>query len=164
MSFDAYMKIDGIEGESLDANHMNWIELLSYYYDATQAISQSASSNGGASAGGVMLGDFKITKYIDRSTPKLFEICCRGAHVPTVTIRIHRAGTEKFKYLDIVLEEVLISTVSGQGAEHAGLPVEAITVNYGRIRFEYTQQRRVDGGRAGIVSGGWDRTSNKPFA
>lgn len=81
-----------------------------------------------------------------------------------MTIRVHRAGTEKFKYLDIVLEEVLISTVSGNGAENAGLPVELITLNYGRIKFEYSQQRRADGGNAGIVSGGWDRTANKPFA
>lgn len=164
MAFDAYMQIEGVEGESLDADHKGWIELLSYHYDAIQAISLSASSNGGASASGVTLCDFKITKYIDRSTPKLFEFCCRGSHIPKVTIRIHRAGTEKFKYLDIILEELLISTVSGQGAEYAGLPVEAITLNYGRIKFEYTQQRRIDGGSAGIVSGGWDRTANRPFA
>ncbi|MEN4749016.1 type VI secretion system tube protein Hcp [Pseudomonas sp. Ps21-P2] len=164
MSFDAFMQVNGIEGESLDADHKGWVELLSYHYDAIQSISQSASSNGGASAGGVSLGDFRVTKYIDRATPKLFELCCRGSHIEHVTIRIHRAGAEKFKYLDIVLEEVLISTVSGQGAELAGLPVEAITLNYGRIKFEYTQQRRVDGGSAGIVSGGWDRTANKAFA
>ncbi|KPB98024.1 SciM protein [Pseudomonas syringae pv. maculicola str. M6] len=81
-----------------------------------------------------------------------------------MTIRIHRAGTEKFKYLDIVLEEVLISLVSGQGADQTGLPTEAVSLNYGRIKFEYSQQRRADGGSAGIVSGGWDRTANKPFA
>ncbi|MNJ40574.1 hypothetical protein D3C77_354720 [compost metagenome] len=117
MSFDAFMKVEGVEGESLDSDHKGWVELLSYHYDAVQSISQSASSSGGASAGGVSLGDFQISKYVDRATPKLFELCCRGSHIPTVTIRIHRAGSEKFKYLDIVLEEVLISTVSGQGAE-----------------------------------------------
>jgi type VI protein secretion system component Hcp len=52
MSFDAFMKVDGIEGESLDDAHKGWIELLSYHYDAMQSISQSASSNGGASAWG----------------------------------------------------------------------------------------------------------------
>ncbi|PPS48213.1 hypothetical protein B0F86_01230 [Pseudomonas syringae] len=81
-----------------------------------------------------------------------------------MTIRIHRAGTEKFKYLDIVLEEVLISLVSGQGADQSGFPVEVVNLNYGRIKFEYSQQRRADGGGAGIVSGGWDRTSNRPYA
>lgn len=81
-----------------------------------------------------------------------------------MTVRIHRAGTEKLKYLDIVFEEVLIALVSGQGAEQSGFPVEVVTLNYGRIKFEYSKQRRADGGSAGIVSGGWDRTANKPFA
>ena len=164
MSFDAFMKVDGIEGESVDADHKGWVELLSYHYDAVQSISHSASSNGGASVGGVTLGDFRISKYIDKATPKLFELCCRGSHMKNVTIRVHRSGTEKFKYLDIVLEEVLVSTVSGNGAENSGLPVELITLNYGRIKFEYSQQRRSDGVSAGIASGGWDRTTNKPFA
>ncbi|CAM3039863.1 type VI secretion system tube protein Hcp [Pseudomonas alliivorans] len=164
MSFDAFMKVDGVEGESLDADHKGWVELLSYHYDATQSISQTASSSGGASAGGVSLGDFQISKYVDQATPKLFELCCRGSHIKTVTVRIHRAGAEKFKYMDIVLEEVLIATVSGQGAEQGGFPVEVIALNYGRIKFEYSRQRRADGGNAGIVSGGWDRIANKPFA
>ncbi|KPX56121.1 type VI secretion system tube protein Hcp [Pseudomonas amygdali] len=164
MSFDTFMKVEGVEGESVDAEHKGWIELLSYHYDAVQSISHSASSSGGASAGGVTLVDFQISKYVDRATPKLFELCCKGSHIKIVTLRVHRAGSEKFKYLDIVMEEVLISTVSGRGAEHAGLPVESITLNYGRIKFEYSQQRRTDGASAGMVSGGWDRVANKPFA
>lgn len=164
MSFDTFMQVDGVEGESLDDAHKGWIELLSYHYDAVQSVSTTACSSGGATAGGVTLGDLRVSKYIDKATPKLFELCCRGSHIKKVTIRVHRAGTEKFKYLDIVLEEVLISTVSGNGAEHAGLPKETITLNYGRIKLEYSQQRRTDGGSAGVVSGGWDRVAKKPFA
>ncbi|WP_257112232.1 Hcp family type VI secretion system effector [Pseudomonas ficuserectae] len=154
MSFDTFMQVDGVEGESLDDAHKSWIELLSYHYGAVQSISTTACSSGGATAGGVTLGDLRVSKYIDKATPKLFELCCRGSHIKKVTIRVHRAGTEKFKYLDIVLEEVLISTVSGNGAEHAGLPKETITLNYGRIKLEHSQQRRTDGGSSGIVSGG----------
>lgn len=101
---------------------------------------------------------------MDKATPKLFELCCNGSHIGKVVIRIHRSGGERFKYLDIVLEEVLISVISGQGAEHAGFAIEDLALNYGRIKFDYSLQRRADGGMACIVSGGWDRTSNKPFA
>lgn len=58
----------------------------------------------------------------------------------------------------------LIALVSGQGAEQSGFPVEVVTPNYCRIKFEYSQQRRAYGGSADIVSDGWDRTANKPFA
>ncbi|EGH45795.1 putative type VI secretion system effector, Hcp1 family [Pseudomonas syringae pv. pisi] len=72
MSFDAFMTVDGVEGESLDDGHKGWVELLSYQYSAMQSISQTASSNGGAIAGAVLLGDFQISKYVDRAIPKLF--------------------------------------------------------------------------------------------
>ncbi|RMU55448.1 hypothetical protein ALP27_05260, partial [Pseudomonas savastanoi pv. glycinea] len=50
MSFDAFMQVDGVEGESLDNAHKGWVELLSYHYDAVQSISTTASSSGGATA------------------------------------------------------------------------------------------------------------------
>lgn len=70
MSFDAFMTVDGVEGESLDDGHKGW----SYHYSAMQSISQTASSNGGAAAGAVSLGDFQISKYVDRATRRLFEL------------------------------------------------------------------------------------------
>ena len=32
MSFDAYLKIEGIPGDALDANHKDWIELTDFHY------------------------------------------------------------------------------------------------------------------------------------
>ncbi|KPB90811.1 Uncharacterized protein AC502_0623 [Pseudomonas syringae pv. maculicola] len=42
------------------------------------------------------LVDFQVSKYVDRATPKLFELCCKGSRIKTVTLRVHRAGSEKF--------------------------------------------------------------------
>ncbi|GAO92520.1 hypothetical protein PSA5_07405 [Pseudomonas syringae pv. actinidiae] len=39
MAFDAFLKIDGIPGESLDDKFKDWIEILSYTHGATQATS-----------------------------------------------------------------------------------------------------------------------------
>ncbi|PYD94472.1 Hcp1 family type VI secretion system effector [Pseudomonas syringae pv. pisi] len=72
MFFDAFMKVDGVEGGPLDDGHKGWVELLYYHYSAMQSISRTASSNGGAIAGAVSLGDFQISKYVDRAIPKLF--------------------------------------------------------------------------------------------
>ncbi len=49
MAFDAFLKLDGIPGESTDDKHKDWIELLSYNWGATQMGSATASSSGGAS-------------------------------------------------------------------------------------------------------------------
>ena len=44
--FDAFLKINGIEGESQDDKHKNQIEILSYSFGASQTATGAASSGG----------------------------------------------------------------------------------------------------------------------
>ena len=39
MAFDAFLKIDGIPGESADAKHKDWIDVLSYGFGIQQPTS-----------------------------------------------------------------------------------------------------------------------------
>lgn len=73
-----------------------------------------------------------------------------------------RAGGDKLKYYEVVLEEVIIADYA-QSA-HAGVPTEVIQLDYGRIKTTYTWQQRADGRAGGNVTGGWDRIANKKFA
>ncbi|MNL17708.1 hypothetical protein D3C87_1388170 [compost metagenome] len=72
---------------------------------------------------------------------------------------MHRAGGEKLKYFEIQLEEVIISSYSQVAND--GVPTETISLDYGRIKTIYTQQKRTDGAGGGNVAGGWDRIANK---
>jgi type VI secretion system secreted protein Hcp len=49
MAFDIFLKIDGIKGESSDAQHREEIELASFSWGASQQ--GTTSSGGGAGAG-----------------------------------------------------------------------------------------------------------------
>lgn len=162
MAFDAYVKFDGIEGETTDAQHKDWIEITSYNFGVSQKSSDTASSAGGASVGRANIREFYFTKACDKAKPKLFSACCKGEHINNVTISINRAGGEKLKYLEITLEEVLISDFISQGSE--GEPSEHIELSYGRIKITYIQQKRADGTGGGNIAGGWDRVGNKPYA
>ncbi|WP_044424816.1 type VI secretion system tube protein Hcp, partial [Pseudomonas avellanae] len=51
MAFDAYLKIEGIPGEALDAQFKDWIELEDFDVGATQSASATATSAGGATGG-----------------------------------------------------------------------------------------------------------------
>jgi len=75
MAFDAFLRIDGIPGESQDSNHKDWIEILSYRHGVRQPVSITASSAGGAATERVSFGEFMISKLVDKATPKLFEAC-----------------------------------------------------------------------------------------
>ena len=50
MAFDSFILIDGIEGESTDQKHADWIEVVAFGLGVRQKIVTTASSAGGASA------------------------------------------------------------------------------------------------------------------
>ncbi|AVB17723.1 Hcp1 family type VI secretion system effector [Pseudomonas savastanoi pv. retacarpa] len=166
MAFDAYLKIEGIPGEALDAQFKDWIEMEDFDVGASQSASATATSAGGATGGRARMSDLFFRKTVDKSTPKLHEACCSGKHFKEVTIAVNRAGTDKFKYLEIKLEEVIISSVSlnGNGNVEGGFPTETVRLNYGRMQMTYTQQKRADGQSGGQVVGGWDGIANKVYA
>ena len=164
MSFDGYLKIEGIVGESLDAEHKDWIEITDFRYMVEQIVSATASSAGGATAGKSNFPDITIGKYIDKASPKLFESCASGKHFKTVVIHINRAGGKQEKYLEIKMEEVIITSVISGGNNHGDLPTENVNFNYGRISFTYVQQKRATGTAGGNISGGWDRVANKTYS
>jgi type VI secretion system secreted protein Hcp len=167
MAFDTFIKIDGIPGESSDDKHREWIEVISFDHKMEQPASSTASSVGGATAERVNHGTFNFVHQLDKASPKLAEACCTGKHIKDITIELCRSGGgNKVRYLEIKLEQVLISKIESAGASigESGFPNEKIALSYGKIKWTYTQQKREDGSGGGNVSAGWDLTANKIIA
>ncbi|MEE4811970.1 type VI secretion system tube protein Hcp [Pseudomonas alliivorans] len=162
MAFDAYIKIEGVPGEALDDRYKDCIEITGYVFGMNQSTSATASSSGGASSGRTSLSDFTFTKTLDKSSCKLIETLCAGKHLKEVVLTLHRAGGEKIKYFEVLLEEVIISNYT-QSADD-GVPTETISLNYGKIKTTYTLQKRSDGSSGGNISGGWNRINNQVYA
>jgi type VI secretion system secreted protein Hcp len=166
MAFDAFLKIDGIPGESTDDKHKDWIEILSYGLDIEQPSSATDSSAGGGTTERVDLDDFEVAKHLDKASAKIYEFCCTGKHVKDVTLELCRAGGDKLKYLEVKMENVVISSAKANGQSEAsdGFPTERVRFNFAKIKWTYTQQKRADGTGGGNVAGGWDLTANKVYA
>jgi len=166
MAFDSFIKIDGIPGESLDDKHKDWIEVLSFQFGMNQPASATASSVGGGTSERVNVHDFTFTKQMDKASPKLYELCCSGKHIANIAVEMCRAGGDKVKYMDVKMEQVVISSVVPVGAAQNadGFPEETVTLNFGKVKWTYTQQKRADGTGGGNVTGGWDLTANKVYA
>ena len=162
MTFDAFLKIDGVSGESTDDKHKDWIEITSYSQAIHQPASATASSVGGASAERVNIGEFTIAKQADKATPKLFEACCTGKHIKEIIVEVCRAGGDKQKYLEIRMEQVIVSSFVQNGG--GDFPSETVAFSAGKTKITYSQQKRDSGSLAGNVSAGWDATQNKTYA
>ena len=103
--------------------------------------------------------DLSIVKELDMSSPLINKACWSGQHIDQVTLRLNRAGgKERQKYMEYIMENVIISSVSVGGG--GGIPTESVTFNYGRITTTYTKQARKGGGGAGEVPAAWDLEAN----
>lgn len=158
--FDGFVKIDGIEGESTDDKHQGWIEIQSFGTGHAQTVSRTASSVGGASAERADFHEFQFEKLLDKATPKLALACADGTHINKITVELCRAGTDKVKYMEFTLSDCIISQYLVCGDGEDAFPLETIGINYGKIQWAYTQQKRAGGGTAGQVAAGWDLEKN----
>ena len=159
MAFDAFAMIDGIEGESTDEKHQGWIELLNYNVGVNQKVSSTASSAGGAGAERGDFEDFSFEKALDKSTPKLALACANGTHINNITIVIYRAGSDKIKFMEYRLTNCIISKVETESG--GAFPFDKVSINYGKIQWIYTQQKRAGGVAAGQIASGWNLQKNR---
>jgi type VI secretion system secreted protein Hcp len=160
MAFDAFIKIDDIDGESNDAKHSGWIEIRHYSFNENQKISKTVSSAGGATAERVSFSNFHFSKFIDKSTPKLSLACAAGTHIDNVVIELCRAGGGKMKFMEYRLSNCLISKVKTEAIGRLRIPIDVIYIDFGKIQIAYTQQSRKNGTAMGNVVTGWDLQRN----
>ena|SRR5437899_820760 len=160
MATDAFLKLDGISGESTDEKHKDWIEVLSFNHGMTQT-SSAASGTGGRSAERVSISDFSIVKVLDKSSPYLAQACCDGRHLSEVKLELCEASGEKHKYMEYTLEDVIVSSFQPSGSQGGDKPMENITFNFGKIKWEYTPIGH--DGKPGSKVGplGWNLEENK---
>jgi type VI secretion system secreted protein Hcp len=149
MAVDMFLKIDGIDGEAVDAKHKGEIELLSFSWGITQPISQT----GGGATGKAQVSDFSIVKQMNASSPLLMEKCCSGEHIPNVTIKLVNKETKQTFY-EVKLTDCLISSYNTGGAGNGGaVPMDQVSFNFRGMDLQATDKS----GRSTQVSCGFDK-------
>ena len=121
-----FLEIPGVPGESNDAQHRDWIDVLSAAGNFTKN----------------SCGEFAVTKEIDASFPRLVASVVSGRLFPRVTLEFTATyGGVRKVYSTITLENAAISSIatSASGNDQAGPPVEQITIKASSIVIEYTQ-------------------------
>ena len=134
-----YMKYDAIKGDVSASGHEQWIELSSFKYDITRAISAQTGSKGDRETSAPTIGEVVITKRTDRATVGLLGEAYQG-HGKKVQIDFCKTDKGQVNaYAKWGLENVLISGYSfstaeatGPGAEH---PRESISLNFTVVTF-----------------------------
>ncbi len=157
MAYDAFLKLDGIDGEVAAKGFEKWIEVSSFSWGVSQT---GAVSGGGGGAGKASFQDIHFTSNTSKASPKLFLSCASGQHIKQATLSLRKAGGDatgaQNVFLKFEFEDVLISSFQEAGAEQGDdSPMEDVSFNFAKIEMTYTAP---DGE---VVQAGWDLGTNK---
>ncbi len=128
---DFYLKIEGIPGESTAKGFEGQIEVESWSWGMSQAVTAQGRE-------GTMLGDptkpFIIAKPLDKASPKLAQALASKQHFPTVTLTLRRAGGDQQPYMRYVLKDCFITSIKPVAGD---VPMEQVSFNYSKIEWTH---------------------------
>ena len=155
---DIYMEIADVPGESTDADHDGWIEILAMAHDVHKPADPSAP---GHTSGHSNHGAMSITKKIDKATAKLWEACCSGANYGEIKIEfVKQAGDSRVKFFDYTLTNCSVTSANVSAASGDSNPAtEHVAFVYETIKWNYTEVD-VTGSAGGTVEGNWNLSTN----
>ena len=159
MAQDMFLKIEGIEGESLDATHKNEIEVLAWSWENRQHSNMHSGSGGGS--GKATVEDFKFSHYVDKASPNLLNFCLSGKHIKNIQFVIRKAGGDPLEYLTIAFSDAIITRVFLSGnVSNDTRPIEEVTFSFTKFTQDYVIQN-AEGNKSGIISASYDIKANQ---
>ena len=158
MAYDAFLKLDDVNGEVQDSQFEKWIEVDSFSWGVSQSGTVAGGTGGGA--GKVSFQDLHITKPTDKSSAALFQKCATGQHFQKCQLYVRKAGGDasgaSSVFLKIEMDDVLVSSVEFEGAAQGDdRPSEDVTLNFTKIFYEY------DAPDGEVDTFSWDLVQNK---
>jgi len=174
MQYDAYLQLDGIECESSDEKHSNWIEVLAFKFGVIQPSEGPASGSGAGGYGRAQFKDFSIIKRLAKSTANIHKAAAAGTNIGTATFEVCRATGEKQTVLQIKFKNLMVADVETNMNIEPNAQItdkeasalneivhETVHFKYGEISVTYTQIDHATGASKGNVSYGWNLTTNQ---
>jgi type VI secretion system secreted protein Hcp len=130
-SFRTFMFVPGVPGDSTDAQHPNWIDVLS--------LSQGATSSRKA----VACSDVSVSKFLDRSGPALWAAAATGQVFAEIHLEIVKGGDSPVVIYDIRLNNAKV--MSTQTSSSSELPMESVSFSLQSITLTFNKQSPTGG-------------------
>ena len=158
MAIDTFLKMGDLKGDSQVKGFEDQIQLLAWSWGMSQSGTTHIGSGGGA--GKVNVNDLSFTHYVDSSTPKFMEACCKGKHYPEATIVMRKAGGDPLPFLTLKLTDIIVTSVSEGGSQGEEQLTENITLNFAAFEVSYQAQDNKGAKKGGAVTIKYDIAKN----
>ncbi|MGD8108090.1 Hcp family type VI secretion system effector [Pantoea sp. FN0302] len=139
-----YLKVEHVAGESQDAHHAGWIDVLSHNWGNRRSAADNAL---------VEYRNLTVHALIDKATPTLLLYASNGSRIRKVELSACKAGSGGIEYYRITLENVFVAQVVLNDGDDLGsieYQFEADTV-----KMQYWEQT-AKGGKGAETRYGWD--------
>lgn len=155
-SYDYFLKIDTIEGESLDRDHPRWIDVDNWSWGVSQV--GASGPGGGSGVGKTVFDDFVWEQGVDKSVVPMFLGVSSGKHFKDATLDVSVGGERSQSFFQLVFSDVTLTKLNLNGSGDS-LAAEA-ALAYGKIMLRY---RPMDpkGSLGSWVEGGFDLQGGK---
>lgn len=150
--YTIYAKFEGINGESVDDRHKDWIEIQSFEFSMAVPGGVSGASR---RLGDVLVNDIFITKIVDKSTPKLMEAISSGKVIGEVIIEVARGTGDKETFYRYELTNVLVTSYQSGGEASSVRPGDVLSLNFEEIKVTYTDFDESTGSMRGKIEWTW---------
>lgn len=158
MAVDMFLCLEGIKGETRDHKYKEEIEVLSWSWGVSN--SGSAHSGGGIGTGKANFGDISVTKFFDKSTPTLMQLCATGKHIPKGKLIVRKAGEKPMDYVTLHMKDIMVASLSHGGSGHDDKLTENLGLNFAEFKIEYTVQNQ-DGSKGATSDFGYNIAENQ---
>ncbi len=144
-----YLQFDGMDGESVNKDHRNWIDVDSFYWGITKPAPVGSRPRGGAAVG----SPFSWTQGLDKSVPQLFTGLARGKFYPRVTFEVESTGESPAVFFRMVFDTVALTSLDLTGTGDTIWAAGSFV--YDKLTMSYRPQNG-DGSLGGWVEGAFD--------
>jgi type VI secretion system secreted protein Hcp len=153
---DLFLKLDGINGESVAAGHLKEIDVQSFSWGFLR---KAGGFGPGAGASKASIEDFSVTKRVDASSPELVKALLEGRTIKNATFVVQKPGAKSAEYLKITLENVQVTDIKVSGTS-ADSPMESVSLKFSKLTYEYTPTD-AKGGKGPTITVTWDVAKGK---
>jgi type VI secretion system secreted protein Hcp len=136
-TIDAFLKIDGIDGESTHKGAEGQIEVVTFAWDLTNA--SNPGVGGGSGVGKAVPGYFSFVHQYDKASPTLAKSCASGKHLASAKLTVYKAGEGQKDFMTVAMKQVMVVNVALNGST-GGEVSETAVLSYADIEFEYKPQ------------------------
>jgi type VI secretion system secreted protein Hcp len=135
MAYDIFLQTDPqLKGESTDADHQDWIKVLSFNWGA--AIPGARPGIDIVSVTKPRFSAFEIVKNIDRASPGIMTACAKSTFFKECTVEVQRTqGTNQPEVVyALIFRECFIASAHTAVGEQF---LEAVTFIFSRMEIGY---------------------------